>query len=199
LARCFSVALACGLRLGEATGLRWDDVDLDTGQIRVCQHLQRVGKKLVLQDLKTEKSRRTLMLPNICITGLRQHRKRQVRERLKAGSSWVETGLVFTTYAPRGKKRKQGTALEPRNVVRVLHGILDSAKPKLPRARFHHLRYSAASLLIASGVALAEVSKLLGHSEIRITSDLYAHLMKETAAKAARHMDALLGSPQGVR
>ena len=84
--------------------------------------------------------------------------------------------------------------MEPRNVVRVLHAMLDRAEPKLPRARFHDLRHSAASLLIASGVDLAEVSKLLGHSEIRITSDLYSHLMKQTATKAARHMDALLGN-----
>ena len=108
--------------------------------------------------------------------------------------TWITTGLVFTTYAPRGAMRKQGTPLEPRNVVRVLHAIVDGAKPKLPRVRFHDLRHSAASLLIASGVELAEVSKLLGHSEIRITSDLYSHLMKQTATKAARHMDALFGN-----
>jgi integrase len=59
----FSVALASGLRLGEATGLRWDDVNIETGEVRVRQQLQRVGKQLLLQPLKTEKSRRTLMLP----------------------------------------------------------------------------------------------------------------------------------------
>jgi integrase len=60
--------------------------------------------------------------------------------------------------------------------------------------RFHDLRHSAASLLIASGVELAEVSMLLGHSELRVTMDFYAHLQKQTAAKAARHMDALIGT-----
>lgn len=194
LGALFSVALACGLRLGEATGLRWDDIDLETGEIRVRQQLQKVGKALVLQPLKTATSRRTLVLPNVCIQALREHRQQQRKERLKAGARWVETGLVFTTYASRGEKRRQGTGLHPRNVVRVLHALLASAEPKLPRVRFHDLRHSAASLLIASGVELAEVSKLLGHSAIRITSDLYSHLMQETAAKAARHMDALLGN-----
>jgi integrase len=193
LGALFSVALACGLRLGEATGLRWDDVDLETGEVRIRQQLQRVGKTLVLQDLKTEKSRRTLVLPDVCITALREHRKHQLRERLKTGVAWVDTGLVFTTYAPRGKDRKRGTGLHPRNVVRVLHAILDGADPKLPRVRFHDLRHSAASLLIASGVELAEVSMLLGHSELRVTMDFYAHLQKQTAAKAARQMDAILG------
>ena len=72
----------------------------------------------------------------------------------------------------RGAKRKVGAGLQPRNV--------------LPRVRFHDLRHSAASLLIANGVELVEVSMLLGHSELRVTSDLYAHLQKQTAAKAAR-------------
>jgi integrase len=87
---------------------------------------------------------------------------------------------------------KVGAGLHPRNVTRVLYDVLD-AQPTLPRVRFHDLRHSAASLLIAAGVELVEVSKLLGHSEVRLTADLYAHLVKQTATKAARLMDGLLG------
>jgi integrase len=101
---------------------------------------------------------------------------------------------VFTTYAPRGDDRSQGTGLHPRNVLRVLHGLLKAAG--LPRVRFHDLRHSAASLLIAEGVELVEVSMLLGHSELRTTADLYTHLVKQTAAKAARRMDVVLGVAQ---
>jgi integrase len=191
LGTLFSVALACGLRLGEATGLRWDDVDLTTGEIRIRQQLQRVGKRLILQELKTEKSRRTLALPQVCLVALRAHRNQQLQERLKAGPDWVETGLVFTTYARRGMGRKVGTGLQPRNVLRTLYALLDTAG--LPRVRFHDLRHSAASLLIAEGVELVEVSMLLGHSELRVTADLYSHLQKQTAAKAARRMDSVLG------
>ena len=86
--------------------------------------------------------------------------------------------------------------LHPRNVLRVLHALLDAAT--LPKMRFHDLRHSAASLLIAAGVELVEVSKLLGHSEIRVTADLYSHLQKQTAAKAARMMEGLLNR-EGVR
>jgi integrase len=202
LGALFSVALACGLRLGEATGLRWEDVDLTTGELRIRQQLQAVGKRLVLQDLKTEKSRLTLSLPQVCIDGLRAHHTQQLKERLKAGADWVETGLVFTTFARRGMGRKVGQPLHPRNVLRTLHQIIDDAnmdedqsqtqRPKLPRVRFHDLRHSAASLLIAEGVELVEVAMLLGHSELRVTADLYSHLQKQTAAKAARRMDALL-------
>lgn len=149
-------------------------------------------KRLVLQELKTEKSRRTRVLPDVCVQALRDHRKRQLEERLKAGAHWLDTGLVFTTYASRGKDGKRGTPLHPRNVLRAMYAILDGAKPTLPRRRFHDLRHSAASLLLAEGVQLAEISQLLGHSEIRITADLYAHLQKQTAAKAARVMDVVL-------
>ncbi len=193
LGAMFSVALACGLRLGEATGLRWDDVDVTTGELRIRQQLQVVNKSLVLQELKTEKSRRTLVLPEICLEPLRTHRTRQLEERLKAGANWVDTGLVFTTFTPR-KGRKIGTGLHPRNVVRTLHTLLKKTNPKIARLRFHDLRHSAASLLIAAGVELVEVSMLLGHSELRVTADLYSHLQKQTAAKAARHMDAVLNS-----
>jgi integrase len=198
LGALFSVALACGLRLGEATGLRWADVDLESGRVEIRQQLQRVGKRLVLQELKTEKSRRTLMLPDVCVKALRDHRKRQLAERLKAGADWVDTGLVFATYARRGRGRKVGAPLGPRNVLRTLHGLLEAAEPKLPRVRFHDLRHSAASLLIAAGVELVEVSMLLGHSELRVTADLYSHLQQQTAARAARHMDAVLQNVQGV-
>jgi integrase len=92
--------------------------------------------------------------------------------------------------------------LHPRNVLRALSAILKAAeKPeegrpapvRLPRLRFHDLRHSAASLLIASGIELAEVSMLLGHSDLRVTMDFYAHLQKQTASRAARRMDAIFG------
>jgi integrase len=195
LGALFSVALACGLRLGEATGLKWADVNLDSGEMQIRQQLQVVGKRLELQPLKTDRSRRTLMLPAVCVATLRAHRTAQLQERLKAGDRWGDSGLVFVTraYKPgKGRGRQVGTALHPRNVLRVFYGILDAAKV-WPRIRFHDLRHSAASLLIASGVELVEVSMLLGHAEIRTTSDLYAHLVKQTASKAAKRMDAVLG------
>jgi integrase len=197
LGALFSVALACGLRLGEATGLRWDEVDLDTGEVCIRQQLQVVGKRLVLQPLKTAKSRRTLVLPNVCVQALKEHRKQQLQERLKSGNRWIDSGLVFTTYRTfkpdKGAGFKIGGGLHPRNVLRTLASLLEATKPKLPRMRFHDLRHSAASLLLAAGVQLAEVSMLLGHSELRVTADLYSHLQQQTAAKAARHMDAILG------
>jgi integrase len=194
LGSLFSVALACGLRLGEATGLRWEDINLTSGEVRIRQQLQRVGKQLVLQALKTEKSRRTLMLPQVLLDRVRSHRTRQLEERLKTGAAWVDTGLVFTTLA-RQPGYRSGAGLHPRNVLRTFHRLL--AKAALPRVRFHDLRHSAASLLIAEGVPLVEVSLLLGHSELRTTSDLYGHLQQQTASRAALRMNAMFGPADG--
>jgi integrase len=132
------------------------------------------------------------MLPAVCLEQLRKHRQRQLQERLKAGGQWCDTGgLVFTTYTHRGPGERVGAPLHPRNILRMLHMLLERAS--LPRLRFHDLRHSAASLLIAAGVELVEVSMLLGHSELRVTADLYSHLQQQTAATAARHMEAILG------
>lgn len=65
--------------------MRWDDVDLETGEVQIRQQLQPVGKQLVLQSLKTENSKRTLVLPAICRAALKAHRTQQLKERLKAG------------------------------------------------------------------------------------------------------------------
>jgi integrase len=135
------------------------------------------------------------MLPSVCLVALKAHRIKQKERRLQAGARWTNTGLVFTTYRickeGKGEHLRVGAGLHPRNVLRVLHRLLEEAK--LPRARFHDLRHSAASLLIASGVELVEVSQLLGHSELRVTADLYSHLQKQTAARAATIMDGVLG------
>jgi len=196
LGALFSVALGCGLRLGEATGLRIDDVDLTTGVVTVQKQLQLVKvagerrQRLVLQDPKTDKSRRTLVLPAVCLEAVRNHRIRQLEERLKAGARWRETGLLFTTFSAR-PTNLCGNGLHPRNVLRTLHRLLAAAG--LPLCRFHDLRHSCASILIAQGVQLAEISQLLGHSAIRLTADTYGHLQQQTAARAAQHLDRVLG------
>lgn len=197
LGALFSVALGCGLRLGEATGLGIDDVDLTTGVVTIRQQLQLVKvagerrQRLVLQDPKTEKSRRTLVLPATCLEVLQKHRTRQLKARLKAGQDWIDSGLMFTTYKRSKNDRKIGKPLHPRNVLRTLHELL--GKAELPKCRFHDLRHSCVSILLAQGVQLAEVSQLLGHSELRLTADLYGHLQQQTAARAAQHLDRVLG------
>src|SRR5258708_14435141 len=90
----YTVSLAIGLRQGEALGLRWQDVDLEMGYLRVSKQLQRVNRKLQLVEPKTKRSRRTLAMPAVINRALMEHRVRQDRERAEAGQRWVNTELV---------------------------------------------------------------------------------------------------------
>jgi integrase len=178
----FTVALSLGLRRGEALGLRWQDVDFESRTMRICQQLHRVEKKLVFDEPKTKSSRRLLSLPNSLAAKLREHRTKQLEEKLSAGSEWKENGLVFATSL--------GTPIDPRNVKRRLDSILEKAK--LPHFRIHDLRHFCASLLLAQGVELKVVSQILGHTQISITADIYTHVLPQTQKAAIDLLDQLL-------
>lgn len=185
----YTVALGLGLRQGEALGLRWQDVDLEHGTLTVRHALQRVKlepgqpARKVLVETKTARSRRTLALPAVVLSGLHEHRARQLEERLLAGSRWVETDLVFCT--------RNGTAATNTYVTQLFQAHLERAG--LPRMRFHELRHSAASLLIAQGAPLRTVMEVLGHSTITLTANVYGHLFDEAHRDAASAMDRALG------
>ncbi len=178
----FSVALALGLRQGEALGLRWQDVDFGANTLRVHYQLQRIGGKLTLVPPKTEKSRRTLVMPAIIVERLREHEKRQVAEKLWAGSKWQETGLIFSN--------RSGGPTQARRVIEQFHGALDQAGMR--RIRFHDLRHSCATLLLIQGVSPRVVMEVLGHSEIALTMNAYSHVVPELRREAAQRMQAIL-------
>jgi integrase len=178
----FAVALCLGLRRGEALALRWTDVDLQARTLRVCQSLQRINHKLEISEPKTKSSRRVLDLPDSLIVKLKEHRTRQLEEKLKTGEHWQETGLVFTTTL--------GTPYDPRHVKRRLDALLKKAD--LPHYRVHDLRHFCASLLLAQGVPLKVVSDLLGHTRISITADLYTHVLPSMRRDAMDLMDRIL-------
>jgi integrase len=182
----YSVALAVGLRLGEALGLRWDAVDLDAGVLVVRSQLQRLEGKLRLTERKTSRARRTIHLPVAVVEALRRHRIRQFEERLLAGERWTETGLVFTSTI--------GTPCDARNVTRHLALVLDRAG--LPHVRFHDLRHTCASLLLAQNVHPRVVMEILGHSQIALTMNTYSHVMPTMQEEAASRMDAVLSIPR---
>jgi integrase len=189
LAAAFTVALALGLRRGELLGLAWDDLDIDHSPARltVRRSLKRLNDRgLVIEDTKTQRSRRTVHLPAPAVEALRQHRRRQAEERLAVGSAWEQrplgADLVFRTPL--------GTAIDPANFKNACYRLTDAAG--VGRRSPHELRHSAASLLIAQGVRLELISELLGHSSIRITKDVYGHLVDDLKAEAAAAMERAL-------
>lgn len=185
LGSAVAVALMLGLRVGEVCGLTWRDVDLERGELRVRQQvaLSATGKR-ALGPLKTPASRRTLAMPAVLVARLRAHRTAQKEDQLKAGGDWVGNTkqLVFTTPV--------GTLLMPDAARDVLAACVKAAG--LPPMRFHALRHTAATWLLAEGVPLFDVSRVLGHSSINLTADLYGHLVPDMTAGAAQRMDGIL-------
>ncbi len=185
LGALFTVALAVGLRPGEALGLSWTDVDLDGPS--PCLHVRRALKvgadgRLVLGEPKTSRSRRTIPLPKACVVALRDHRRRQREERLAAGPRWQEHGLVFTT-----------TVGTPVDVPAASHrfAVLQE-RAGVPRRRLYDARHTAASLLLAQGVSARVVMDVLGHSTYQLTMDTYSHVMPVLLRDAADAMDRAL-------
>lgn len=121
-------------------------------------------------------------MPRTVVTALKGHRTRQLKDRLAAGADWEDTGLVFTSPI--------GTALDSRNVSREFHGLLYAAG--LPSIRFHDLRHTAATLLLAQGVDPRTIMETLGHSQISLTLNTYSHVLPALQEAAANSMDAIL-------
>ena len=178
------LTLATGLRQGEALGLRWQDVDLDAGAIHVRHALLRMGSKVELVEPKTKRSRRRIAIPASVVALLREHRKRQLQDRLCAGTRWQDGDYVFTSSI--------GTPMDGADVTRRFQRLLAAAS--LPRMRFHDLRHGAASLLLAQGVHARVVMEMLGHSTIALTMNTYSHVIPELQREAADKMEAVLGA-----
>src|SRR5262249_14935798 len=145
----FRMTLLLGLRKGEILGLRWDDINLDTATIRIGGTLQRHSGKLHRERPKTNGSEAAMPIPANIVSALR--------------SAPHQGEYVFTTST--------GTAIEPSNLSREFKKILRSTN--LPDIRFHDLRHSCATFLIAEGIHIRVVMEILRHRQISTTMDIY--------------------------
>ena len=184
----YVLCLTAGLRQGEALGLKWSDIDLDAGTLRVNRQLQRVRRDgdrsgtLVFSEPKNA-SRRAVGLPLRAVQALRDHRKRQLEEKLRGSSEWQDDGLVFTN--------SKGTPLEAQNIVnRSFKPLL--ARAGLPSIRFHDLRHSCLSLLAQRGEPIRDLQALAGHATAAFTLQRYTHHYDSSAKRTADTMDDIL-------
>jgi integrase len=188
----YAVALGTGCRLGELLGLSWNDVAADGASIVVRRSLAAVdiaddaGKRhrtWSLAEPKTDKSRRTVMLPAVAIEALRRQKARQAAARLAAGTAWQDRhNLIFTDAL--------GRPARPDAVSGDFRATVD--RLGLPHVRFHDLRHSAATLMLSQGVPLKVVSETLGHSSIAITADVYQHVTPDLRREAAEALNRAL-------
>jgi integrase len=178
----YLLMLSTGMRRGEALGLRWEDLNLENGVVRIKRNLKREGGRIVTADTKTLKSRRAVNIPTPVLDALERNRELQDVEKAELGEAWVESGFIFTTSI--------GTPIDPRNLYREFSQICERAG--LGHWHPHELRHSAASLMLASGVKLQVVSEVLGHASIRMTADVYGHILDPDRQQAAAAMSQVL-------
>jgi len=183
------VAIHSGMRQGELLALRWEDVDLDAGELHVRHTLTKVAGKLTLTDPKTEQSQRSIRLTTTAVGALRTQLERVHDLERGAAHRWQENDLVFPSTI--------GTYLNNSNVTHRFQELLEAAG--LPRQRFHDLRHCTASILLAEGMDLFTVKEVLGHSQISLTANTYGHLTRKLADEAAMRMDrAFMGMLVGI-
>ena len=184
----FLLLFMTGLRRAEVAGLRWQDIDGQGEVMHIRQALVRVkhhaiGRtSLVFQEPKTEHSRRTIPLPELCLAALRHHRAQQAEERLMLGQGYTDHGLVFC--------RADGNPIDPSTLDRAFSQALKRAG--LPAMRLHDARHTYATWLLAHGVPHKVAQTLLGHSSITMTLDLYSHVTLDLEKQAAATLNAVL-------
>ena len=178
------LVLTYGMRKGEALALTWDRIDFKARTITISGTMKRrKGGGFYVEMPKSHTSTRTLDLTPRVATALRKHRKLQAAERLAVGPAWQPGDWVFSSTV--------GSPLDDRNVTRWWHGLCDTAG--IERHRFHSSRHSAATLMLDQGVPLEVISRILGHSSVAITGDVYARPSAEALREASRQMDRVLG------
>ena len=177
------LALLAGMRRGELLGLLWKDLDLDRGSLSVRRTLSRGSdSRLVASEPKTQKGKRQIALPPSVVESLRRHRVAQLQHRLSIGPAYEDHDLVFA--------KATGHALHPNTVAKRFRAL--TAKAGLKQIRFHDLRLTCATLLLADGVHPKIVQERLGHADIAMTMNLYSHVTANMQRQAANRLVALL-------
>jgi integrase len=179
----YVLAITTGMRQGELMGLKWADIDHAAGRLMVRRALQRQRDGLKFTTPKTSRSRRTIVLSEAALLALKQHRARQNQARL-ACSDWDDHDLVFAN--------ETGGPLDPSWQTAVFKAALKDAG--LPAIRFHDLRHTAATLLLARDTHPKVVADMLGHASVMITLDVYSAHVPAMHTQAAATMDAILSA-----
>lgn len=187
LTAAWYILVLMGLRRGEVLGLRWSDLDLATGQMRIQQSLGRVkGKGLVFSTPKTATSNRACPIPLIVLDTINTHLVEQEIERAAHGG-WPDTDLVFVTAT--------GKPIEPSSLGLQFQTVCKTAGHG--HERLHNLRHTAATIMrVYGGADLLDLSRLLGHSSIRVTADMYGHTVPTVQEQiASRVSDVFSAAP----
>jgi integrase len=173
------LAVATGMRRGEILALRWRSVDLDAGVVRVVASLEQTKAGLRFKSTKTEKAR-AVTLPSFAVNELLSWKRSQAEKLLAVGVRQSGTTLVCC--------REDGKPKQPESLTHEFTYLVGRIR-EFPKVRFHDLRHSHATQLLASGVHPKIVQERLGHSTITTTMDLYSHVSETMQSDATARLD----------
>jgi integrase len=181
----FLVALETGMRPEEYLALKWKDIDFTNQMLSVKRAIvwRRKGGGYDFTEPKTNKSRRSIPISKSVIIELKNHRRKQLEEKMKLGSEYQNLDLVFASEI--------GTPLYSKNIIdRHFKPLLKKAE--LPNLRLYDLRHTTATLLLSAGENPKVVSERLGHASIVLTLDTYSHVLPTMQAEATSKLEKML-------
>jgi integrase len=177
------LSLATGMRRGETLALRWRDVDFERHEVRVVQSLEQTKAGIRFKPPKSGRAR-AIAMPTFLTTELRSHKAKQAEQFLACGIRQTSDTLVCCDV--------EGRPYQPRGITHSFAAAVSKANG-IPRVRFHDLRHTHATQLLAAGVHPKVAQERLGHSTISTTLDLYSHVTPTMQREAAERLDAGLG------
>lgn len=165
----FLLELTTGLRRGEILALRWEDLNVDTGELHIDKQVYPVGGKLIISEPKTKAANRTFILPPAMV------------ELLMAYKEGVFSDLMFPS------RIKPEQPIDPGYVRKRLQVILERAGCQ--KIRFHDLRHIFATISLEHGMDIKTLSAIIGHISSRTTLNIYTHITNEMQENAAVSID----------
>jgi integrase len=187
----YALALLTGMRQGEILGLRWKDIDFEKKTISIKQVLTNYGRS-IKQGAKTKAGNRTIKINDALIQVLKQQRKHYLEAMMAGGkyrskndSNEFQRDLDLVIFNFRN-----GGTVFPANLVKQYAKVVEGAG--LPYIRFHDLRHTHATLLLADGVNVKVIQERLGHHKIQVTLDTYSHVLPSMQQEVADKLDNLI-------
>lgn len=157
-----------GLRIGEAVGLMWSDVDFENKRLNISRTAVKIGKEQTVQDPKTKRSKRVITLDDETLNVLKLWKRQQIKEYFQAGKAYQhDSNYIFTNN--KGKWLLTATMKVKLNSFFCKHNKLKKITP-------HGFRHTHASLLFEAGITAKIISDRLGHNNVQTTLDMYTHI-----------------------
>jgi integrase len=189
----FALAIGSGMRQGELLGLQWPDIDFEKSTVAVCPTFCTVGGQIVLKEPKSKRSRRTITLPRFALEALREHRQTMLREGNIAAPVFCTSSGGFTSRSNLLTKMFKPIIKRANERAVKVASERGTEPALLPEIRFHDLRHTHATTLLARGHSIKAVSQRLGHASIEITLKVYAHVLPTDDAALAEGLDRMFG------